>query len=242
MTAYAPAQVDWVFNSLAYHRHNQRRQEHLASLGLDLHNRTVLEVGAGVGNHTTFFLDRGCRVISVEARPENCEVYVEAFKRAGYVNLARGPALITGRVEDLDAVLTERLDVVYCYGLLYHLPDPLTALHAMAKWCGDLLLLETCVSYGDGDDINPVKEEGMPTESVGGFGCRPTRPWLFRRLAELFEHVYVPATQPAHEDFPLDWTVRAGRVFTRAVFVASRRKLALPVLLDHVPDRQTRAP
>ena len=54
-----------------YTRHNQRRQEHLASLNLSIAGRTVLETGAGLGDHTGFFLDRGCNVIVTDARPEN---------------------------------------------------------------------------------------------------------------------------------------------------------------------------
>ncbi len=38
-----------------YRRHNSRRLEHLATLGLDLAGRKVLEVGAGIGDHTSFF-------------------------------------------------------------------------------------------------------------------------------------------------------------------------------------------
>ena len=41
---------------------NQARQSHLASLGLDLANKRVLEVGAGIGLHTPFFRERGCEV------------------------------------------------------------------------------------------------------------------------------------------------------------------------------------
>jgi hypothetical protein len=73
-------------------------------------------------------------------------------------------------------------------------------------------------------------------------GCRPTRPWVFNRLKRLFAHVYATKTQPAHEEFPLDWTVTPPKgVFHRAVFVASRRPLSKPLLLDHLPDRQTAA-
>src|SRR5437763_10002215 len=63
-----------VFSSPHYLRHNQRRQEHLASLDLDLAEQLVLEVGAGIGDHTTFFLDRGCNVIVTEPQEQNLRV------------------------------------------------------------------------------------------------------------------------------------------------------------------------
>jgi hypothetical protein len=231
------------FETLQYRRSNQRRQEHLASLGLSLHNRSVLELGAAVGDHTTFFLDRGCRVTSVEPRRELCEGYVEAFALAGYFNLPRGPALINAPIESVDGVLTERFDVVYCYGLLYHLADPAGALALMAKWSRDLLLIETLVSYGDDDEAYPTPEPGGMTQAFTGMGCRPTRRWVFQRLRALFPYVYLPTTQPAHEDFPLDWTIPpSAPTFTRAVFVASYNPQTTPVLVPRIPDRQVRAP
>jgi 16S rRNA A1518/A1519 N6-dimethyltransferase RsmA/KsgA/DIM1 with predicted DNA glycosylase/AP lyase activity len=67
-----------------YQRFNARRLEHLATLGLDLWDKTVLEVGAGVGDLTSFFLDRGCKVTSVEARAENIQRCAETFRASEY--------------------------------------------------------------------------------------------------------------------------------------------------------------
>jgi SAM-dependent methyltransferase len=233
-----------VFRSLQYQRHNIRRQEHLASLGLDLHDRTVLEVGAGVGDHTTFFLDRGCTVLSTEARPENCELFTATMKQwlaESYDKVLRC-GLYQGDVETLSTAIKDSFDIVYCYGLLYHVEDPAAVLAVLAQHCRDLFLLETCVSYGNHESINPVSEpQTTPSQSFHGQGCRPTRPWIFNRLKTLFPEVYVPRTQPAHEEFPLDWTGPApeGR-YTRAVFIGSRRPLANPLLLDTLPDKQSR--
>jgi ubiquinone/menaquinone biosynthesis C-methylase UbiE len=232
------------FRNASYQRHNQRRQEHLASLRLDLVGKSVLEVGAGVGDHTLYFLDRDCPVVSLEARRENCQLFAEsmqALTAAGYSKASRWK-LVSGDVESLNGAITGNFDVVYCYGLLYHLEDPAAALSAMAARCGDLLLLETCVSFGGQEALNPVREpRSDPTQSFRGGGCRPTRPWVMNQLKGLFAHVYVPRTQPAHEEFPLDWTGEqpADRL-TRATFVASRRPVFNEQLLDDLPDRYTR--
>lgn len=220
------------FRTYEYQRHNQRRQEHLASLQLPLAARSVLEVGAGIGDHTSFFLDRGCTVTTTEGRPEN----------VGRLR-ARFPGLDV-RLLDLDPPPDSPVpaDIVYCYGLLYHLGDPEPALRYLS-WCaGGLLLLETCVSYGDEEAVNVVEEpKASPSQAVTGRGCRPTRPWVWARLQESFEHVYATTTQPWHEQFPLDWTVEPadGRL-TRAVFVASREPLDNPRLLTQLPARQER--
>ena len=46
------------FHSHHYMRHNARRLEHLASLQIPVDGRTVLEVGAGIGDLSHFYLDR----------------------------------------------------------------------------------------------------------------------------------------------------------------------------------------
>ena len=67
------------FHSLYYLRINQRRQEHLATLGLDFWEKSVWEVSAGMGDHTTFFLDRNCKVTCTEVRPELLKVLAARF-------------------------------------------------------------------------------------------------------------------------------------------------------------------
>jgi len=75
-----------------------------------------------------------------------------------------------------------------------------------------------------------------------GLGCRPTRRWVIEVLRSQFAHVYVPVTQPWHQEFPLDWSqpVLSGRLM-RAIFIASRRPIENPFLVKELPDRQTRA-
>jgi SAM-dependent methyltransferase len=234
------------FQNIQYFRHNVRRQEHLASLNLDLNGRSVLEVGAGTGDHTTFFLDRGCTVLALEPRPENCAVFYAAMQSrtaAGYKHAPRC-RLIQCDAENVNRFVTEMFDIVYCYGLLYHVAEPAPVLANLAQRCSGLFLLETCVSPKGGEAINPIEEEtGNPTQSFHGPGCRPTRQWIFNRLKEQFAHVYMPKTQPAHEEFPLDWSAGAPEthINKRAIFIASRQPIKNPLLLDHIPQHQIAA-
>lgn len=222
------------FTTNHYQRHNQRRLEHLASLGLPLQDRTVLEVGAGIGDHTTFFLDRGCTVVSSDARLENVELLRARFpsQEVLVLDLER-PPMGLGR----------KFDIVYCYGLLYHLACPVEAITFMSEHSSDLLLLETCVSYGSEHEINLCAEVSTdPTQAFSGTGCRPTRPWIFAELRKHFQHVYMPITQPSHEQFPLDWTQRpSGDGLTRSVFIASRAPIDNPLLTATVPMQQRRS-
>jgi SAM-dependent methyltransferase len=213
-------------------RMNERRMEHLASLRLDLAHTSVLEVGAGVGNLTSFFVDRGCKVVSTEARPENLKYLASRY-----------PAIQT-RLLDLDnpdVNFPEPFDVVFCYGLLYHLKRPAEAIDYMARQCRKMLLLETCVSFGEHEALNPLEEDkGRVSQAVSGIGCRPTRPWVYGQLKKHFGFVYLPISQPSHEMFPLDWSDPTAHKdpLVRAVFIASKAKLENPFLVEVLPVSQ----
>lgn len=223
------------FHSANYLRHNARRLEHLASLMLPLGGKSVLEVGAGIGDHTNYFLDRDCQVTITEAREANLQHLRNRFPNGDV------------RVLDMEKPQLDSppFDIVYCYGLLYHLSDPNQALDFLASKCSGMLLLETCISFGDQAEVRPMKESRSdPTQAFSGAGCRPTRRWLFEKLGSLFPYVYVPTTQPNHEEFPLDWTApeSAPSGPNRAVFVASRHEIVSDVLSTTLLDRQTRHP
>lgn len=221
------------FHGWHYLRHNQRRQEHLASLGLQLANRTVLKVGAGIGDHTSFFLDRGCTVATTEGREENL-----VLLRQRYPELA--PRLLD--LDNPDPNFTGTAEIVYCYGTIYHLSRPAEAIAYLAERATDMMLVETCVSPGTDESLNLVDEDMQnPSQALRGSGCRPTRPWVRSRLAEQFPHVYMTTTQPWHEEFPMDWSfIPTPSRLTRSVFVASQRPIDSPVLTTEIPSRQTR--
>jgi hypothetical protein len=141
------------------------------------------------------------------------------------------------------ASLADTFDVVHCYGLLYHLDQPAAAIEFMFSRCRGILLLETCVSYGDESAVNLCSEDSrVPSQSISGTGCRPTRPWIFEQLQQHFAHVYIPITQPFHPEFPIDWTDRpvSDEQLSRAIFVASRNQLTNDKLIASIPTHQSR--
>jgi SAM-dependent methyltransferase len=209
---------------------NQARQDHLASLGLDLEGKRVLEVGAGIGLHTPFFLERRCSVVVTDGNPEN----VAEIRR-------RQPGLDVQLVDlELDEPLHRlgQFDLVYCYGLLYHLQHPADALARLAEVCTGQILLETCVSAGRFDEVLFLRDFVSNNQAVSGIGCRPTRRWVVNRLRETMGHAYLPRSQPAHRDFPTDWDLPPTQLLYRATFVGSKRPLALPTLTEDIPTRQ----
>ena len=225
------------FHSQHYLEHNSKRLMHLASLNLDLSNKTVLEVGSGIGDHTRFYLEHGCKITATEIRPENIQIIEERYH--DHSDLLEILCL------DLDnpTNLRKRFDVIHCYGILYHLQRPGKALEFLSKHCSGLLLLETCVSFGEEEEINTLPEPSHNySQSFFGCGCRPTREWVWKRLGEVMPYVYATKTQPLHEEFPLDWTkdFNPAARLSRAVFVASRYSLDdNQELLSYLPLHQS---
>ncbi len=221
-----------VFHCDEYLRHNQRRLEHLASLGLDIVGKTVLELGAGIGDHTSFFLDRSCEVVATEGRQQNLEILRSRYPDVETMQLD---------LENPDLKINQQFDIVYCYGLLYHLQQPTQAIEFMARSCQKMLLLETCVSFGEEESINFCKEVAdFPSQAISGNGCRPTRKWVYNQLKQYFEFVYMPITQPNHEQFPIDWNLCSPEKSSRSVFIASRQELNNLLLLQDIPLKQQR--
>lgn len=199
---------------------NEARLTHLASLDLPIDGRRVLEVGAGVGRLTGFFVDRGCSVVVTEARPENVS------------ELRRRLPTIDARQADVEESLEDvgRFDVVFCYGVLYHLESPLRALRNMAAVCDDLLLIETMVCDSRDAVLRLEDETRSANQALRGLAHRPSPSYLAIALNRVgFDHVYAATDPPDHPDYRFTWldnmdTARHGSLL-RGVFVASRRPL-----------------
>ena len=222
------------FRTDFYLRHSARRLEHLASLRIPVEGMSVLEVGAGIGDHSHYYIDRECDVTITEVRAEGLR-YLEKRYPNCRVRLLdmESPSNVEG----------SPFDVVHCYGLLYHLSNPKQALSFLSKNTTGMLFLETRVSFGDDKEINLAAEEkSNPLQAYSGTGCWPTRPWVFKELQHFFKYVYIPTTQPNHEEFPLDWTnaEKHKAYCQRAIFIASHEPLESEQLTTSLILRQTR--
>ena len=196
---------------------NRARLDHLASLGLAVNGRSALEVGAGVGHLSRFFLERGCRLVTTEARPENV------------AELRRRFPDVRSEVADVEDSLAPlgRFEIVFCYGLLYHLESPVRALRNMAEVCDDLLLIETVVC----DSPLPVArlddETLTVSQALRGIAHRPSSSYLALALNRIgFDYIYAATGRPEYPDYI--WTPSGDGAFSRdghllrGVFVAAR--------------------
>jgi FkbM family methyltransferase len=201
---------------------NRARLAHLESLGLPLSGKSVLDVGCGVGHLAQFFINRGCRTVCIDARSENIDRL-----RALYPGIETGVA----NVETDRLVRFGAFDVVFCYGLLYHLANPVAGLANIAEACSELLLLETIIA----DHPLPLcrladEPSETPNQAVGGVGSRPTPAFIAMALTRLgFPFVYAPVIPPGHSDFQFEWCgdladSRDGHPL-RCIFIASRAKI-----------------
>jgi SAM-dependent methyltransferase len=206
---------------------NGARLEHLASLGLPLDGRRVLDVGCGVGHLAQFFVMRGCSVLAVDGRAENLQSLRARHPRleCRLVDLDREPLSPFGRFE-----------VVFCYGLLYHLENPLAGLRSMAAACDDLLLLETLVCDSALPAMVLVDEPRVHNQALGQLGNRPSPGFVAMALNRVgFPFVYGAREPPDHPDFRFQWrndlSISRGTNNLRCVFVASRRAIDNPRLV-----------
>lgn len=209
-----------VFDSAAALEINEARLRHLASLGLELNGRRVLDAGSGPGHLAQFFVQRDCAVLSIDGRSENIETL-----RATYPHLE-------GRVVDVekeDASELGAFDVVFCYGLLYHTTQPERVLENLSAACKSLLLLETCVLDSSDGEVEVVADSGASNQGLRGDGCRPSPAYVIAALRRNGFHVYLPKSRPKHADFLFSYLddrahLRQGSLM-RQIFVASRTRL-----------------
>lgn len=218
------------FLNNAYQKHNVARLQHLFSLGLNLSNKKVLEFGAGIGDHTYFYLTQNCDIYPTEGRKELVDIIKNRFGiNAGVIDCEKDKKPI----EKL-----ENSDIIHCYGLLYHIKNPAEFLSWISSK-SQILLLETCVS-SDFDKVGPnlVEEnKSIPTQAISGIGCRPHRKWLEAELKKWYKYVYYPKTQPKHEQFPIDWSVKddGNKLLRRCVFICSQAPISNPNLTTQQP-------
>jgi hypothetical protein len=92
------------------------------------------------------------------------------------------------------------------------------------------------------EDLNTALEsQDDPSQAYSGIGCRPTRTWVFAELRKLLDFVFVPATQPWHEEFPTNWGNEKEHTapLQRAIFIASRQPIESSVLIGTLISHQT---
>lgn len=178
--------------------------------------RTCLDVGCGPGWFAGRLLARGLAVLGVEGRAELVE---EARRRV--------PGALFSLVDvcerrDMQALPT--VDLVFCFGLLYHLENPAAAIRAILGR-GRYVLIETQISPHGGTLLQLVAEGRNETQGLDFHAVIPSRAALVRLLYMAGAgSVQRFVGSVDHEDF-LD---TAEKLHRREIFLVAPTPLASP--------------
>ena len=197
---------------------NRARMEHLRSLRVLKKGDRVLDVGCGPGLLARYLMDWGCEVVGLDARPDNTR------------HCPEGMQVVTHDVHEPFPKTLGVFDAVFCYGLIYHLRDPMAGLRHMALVDAPILLLESIVT--DSQALDTFTQPGFhgPNQALDGMDSYPSPTWFAHDLRVVgYRYVYTPSTPPDYPDYlwePLDSREhqRDGHDL-RMVFVASRKRL-----------------
>jgi hypothetical protein len=109
-----------------------------------------LDIACHEGYFGSLLAQRGCRrVLGVDARAENlsrAELMRDALRLSNF-------DFLQADVATLDKSSLGKFDIVLMLGLLYHLEDPIGALHQLRAMCREVAVLETQLAPGLGGSI-----------------------------------------------------------------------------------------
>jgi SAM-dependent methyltransferase len=172
--------------------------------------RTALDAGCGVGYFSGFLRDLGLEVMAFDARPENIE---EARRRN------REVAFHVADVEDPDTGKLGSFDFVLCFGLVYHLENPVRAFRNLQALTRKLLLVESICLPGQEPVLTLRDEMRLEDQGVNFLGCYPSESGLIKMAyCAGFPFVYGTAELPDHDDF----RDLIGRKRVRTMIAASK--------------------
>ena len=154
---------------------------------------TAVDAGAGTGFFSQTLEDCGLTACGFDARAENT---AEARRRFPNIPFEQGD------LQDRSILQLGKFDLVLCFGLLYHLENPLLAIRHLRALTGKCLLVESmCVP--DGRPALLLREE--PREDDQGLtdvAYYPSEDGLIKMLYRAgFALVYRVTPLPDHDDF-----------------------------------------
>jgi SAM-dependent methyltransferase len=158
---------------------------------LDLSN--ALDAGCGVGFFSQTLEECGLNACGFDGRAENVD---EARNRFPQIPFAQG------NIEDQTILELGRFDLVVCFGLLYHLENPLRAIRNLRGLTEKCLLLESMCVPEEKSSLLLREEPEQGDQSLTSKACYPTEGSMVKMLYRAgFAAVYRVARLPDHDDF-----------------------------------------
>jgi FkbM family methyltransferase len=165
----------------------------LPELKAELHLRTALDAGCGVGFFAQVLQENGLRVQGFDGRLGNV---IEARHRFPQIAFAQQD------VEDSRVLDLGRFDLVLCFGLLYHVENPMLAIRHLRAMTKTGMLLESMCAPGEGTGMVLREEPDQEDQSLTDIALYPSESCLVKMLYRAgFAAVYRVKRLPDHEDF-----------------------------------------
>jgi FkbM family methyltransferase len=202
----------------------------LAELRQELRMKTAVDVGCGVGRFSSFLQELGYKVTGLEGREHNVQ---EA--RCRYPDIEFHQA----DVENEAIARQGTFDLAFCFGLLYHLENPLLAIrHLRALTTGGLLLESMCIPDAQASMLL-LNEPRLENQSLTDVAFYPSESCLVKMLYRAgFSAVYRLAVLPDHEEFRE--TAELAR--RRTVLFASTESVNSPHLVPLAEPKEMTSP
>jgi FkbM family methyltransferase len=170
---------------------------------------SAVDAGCGVGFFSQTLAESGLNVCGFDGRAANVE---EARRRFPSIPFEQG------NVEERAILQLGRFDLVLCFGLLYHLENPLLAIRHLRGLTEKCLLLESVCLPEERPSMLLREEPRQDDQSLGNVACYPSESSLVKMLYRAgFGSVYRVIPLPDHEDF----RETAERARRRTVLLAS---------------------
>lgn len=189
--------------------------------------KSAIDVGCGLGYFSGLLQSLGLKVTAADGRSENAD---EAARRQPGVEFhtynAENPAIRT----------LGQFDLVFCFGLLYHLENPLLAIRHLQAMTGRLLLIEAVIFPGNEPIMGLVDEVSSDDQGLNHFAFYPTEACLEKMLfCAGFPFVYRLARMPDHSDYYSGTAKRRVRAMLAASPMPISSKFLLRVDEPHIP-------
>jgi len=154
---------------------------------------SALDAGCGVGFFSRILQECGLDVRGFDGRAENI---AEARRRFPAIPFELGD------VESAEILKLGRFDLTLCFGLLYHLENPMLAIRRLRALTGKGLLLESMCIPGNQAGMVLRDEPSTADQSLTEIALYPSEACLVKMLYRAgFAAVYRVAELPDHDDF-----------------------------------------
>jgi FkbM family methyltransferase len=155
---------------------------------------TAVDAGCGVGFFSQMLRECGLQVRGFDARSQNV---AEARARFPEIPFAQGD------IENASSIRNSaKFDLVLCFGLLYHLENPLLAMRNLHALTGKCLLLESMCLPGDRPGALLREEPKLDNQSITELAFYPSESAIIKMMYRAgFHVVYRLVTLPEHDDF-----------------------------------------